>query len=126
METVTIEIDSKWVKLVRSPLYWIVAALQGVSITFAPLFLYWSGKGIFRGSRMAYRAVLLRCLFSWSAVLSAARQRSNRRIEEEKSPLIRPGRHPQTAVQAVILAITRTKRYRSALQLNHDRSREVR
>ena len=38
MEKETIEIDSKWVKIVRSPLYWVVAALQGVSITFAPLF----------------------------------------------------------------------------------------
>jgi len=47
MDKVTIEIDSKWVRIVHSPLYWIVAALQGVSITFAPLFLYWSGKGRF-------------------------------------------------------------------------------
>ena len=47
MAKVTIEIDSRWAKVVRSPLYWIVAALQGVSITFAPLFLYWSGKGMF-------------------------------------------------------------------------------
>jgi hypothetical protein len=45
--TVTIEIDARWQKIVRSPLYWIVAALQGVAITFAPLFLYWSGKGMF-------------------------------------------------------------------------------
>jgi len=43
----TIEIDSKWVKIVHSPVYWIVMTLQGVSITFAPLFLYWGGKGIF-------------------------------------------------------------------------------
>jgi len=50
MAKVTIEIDSRWAKVVRSPLYWIVAALQGVSITFAPLFLYWSGKGMFQGS----------------------------------------------------------------------------
>jgi hypothetical protein len=51
MGKVTIEIDSKWLRIVRSPLMWIVAALQGVSITFAPLFLYWSGKGHFyRGS----------------------------------------------------------------------------
>lgn len=50
MTTVTIELDSKWVKIVRSPLYWVVASLQGVSVTFAPLFLYWSGKGqFFRG-----------------------------------------------------------------------------
>ncbi|HTQ54241.1 MAG TPA: hypothetical protein VMI94_07255 [Bryobacteraceae bacterium] len=48
MERVTIEIDSRWVAIVRSPIYWIVAALQGVSVTFAPLFLYWSGKGMFQ------------------------------------------------------------------------------
>ncbi len=47
MERVTIEVDATWVKIVRSPLYWVVAALQGVSISFAPLFLYWSGKGLF-------------------------------------------------------------------------------
>jgi hypothetical protein len=47
MAKVTIEIDSRWAKVIRSPLYWVVAALQGVSITFAPLFLYWSGKGMF-------------------------------------------------------------------------------
>ena len=44
---VTIEISSVWVRIVRSPLYWLIAALQGVSISFAPLFLYWSGKGSF-------------------------------------------------------------------------------
>jgi hypothetical protein len=47
MGKVMIEVDSKWVKVVRSPLYWIVAALQGVSISFAPLFLYFAGKGMF-------------------------------------------------------------------------------
>ncbi|MGD0800269.1 MAG: hypothetical protein ABR906_03025 [Terracidiphilus sp.] len=47
MGKVTIEVNSKWVKIVRSPLYWIVAALQGVAVSFAPLFLYWSGKGFF-------------------------------------------------------------------------------
>ena len=47
MEKITIEIDAKWRRLVRSPLYYVVAALQGVAISFAPLFLYWSGKGSF-------------------------------------------------------------------------------
>jgi len=47
MKRVTIEVDARWVKIVHSPLYWTVAILQGVSITFAPLFLYWSGKGWF-------------------------------------------------------------------------------
>ena len=45
MDKVTIEISSKWAKIVRSPIYFVVAALQGVAVTFAPLFLYWSGKG---------------------------------------------------------------------------------
>ena len=45
--TVTIEIDPTWAKIVRSPVYYIVASLTGVSISFCPLFLYWSGKGMF-------------------------------------------------------------------------------
>lgn len=45
MNKITIELDSKWQKRVRSPLYYVVATLQGVAITFAPLFLYWCGKG---------------------------------------------------------------------------------
>jgi hypothetical protein len=44
---VTVEIDQKWVTMARSPIYFIVSALTGVSVTFAPLFLYWSGKGKF-------------------------------------------------------------------------------
>jgi hypothetical protein len=45
--TVNIAIDSRWVKIIRSPLYVVVSALAGVSVSFAPLFLYWSGKGKF-------------------------------------------------------------------------------
>jgi hypothetical protein len=44
MDNVTIEIDSKWVRRINSPLFIIVQALSGVSITFAPLFLYWTGS----------------------------------------------------------------------------------
>jgi len=44
---VTVEIDPKWVKITRSPIYAIVSALTGVSVTFAPLFLYWAGEGKF-------------------------------------------------------------------------------
>jgi hypothetical protein len=44
---VTVEIDQKWVRIARSPVYFIVSALTGVSVTFAPLFLYWSGTGRF-------------------------------------------------------------------------------
>ena len=45
MDKVSIEIDSRWVKIARSPVYIIIALLQPFSITFAPLFLYWSGRG---------------------------------------------------------------------------------
>ena len=44
---VTVEIDPRWVRITRSPIYFIVTALAGVSVTFAPLFLYWSGQGKF-------------------------------------------------------------------------------
>lgn len=47
MSTVSIEVDSKWVKRTRSPLYWVVATFQGVAITFAPLLLFAAGKGLF-------------------------------------------------------------------------------
>ena len=42
MGRVSIEIDTRWVKILRSPAYFII--VQGISVTFAPLFLYWSGK----------------------------------------------------------------------------------
>lgn len=44
---VVVEISPKWVSLIKSPLMWLVWALQGVAITFAPLFLYWSGRELF-------------------------------------------------------------------------------
>jgi len=45
--TVMVEIDPRLVKIVRSPIYGAISALTGVSVTFAPMFLYWSGKGKF-------------------------------------------------------------------------------
>jgi hypothetical protein len=45
--TVTLELSPVWVKITRSPLFMFVTALMGVSSTFAPLFLYWSGQGWF-------------------------------------------------------------------------------
>ncbi len=45
MGRVLVEIDSRWVKIARSPIYVVIAALQGISVSFAPLFLYWSGRG---------------------------------------------------------------------------------
>ncbi len=46
MGKVTIEVDSKWVKIVHSPLFWIMGSMQGLAIGFAPLFLYFAGKGM--------------------------------------------------------------------------------
>lgn len=51
MSKVTIEIDSRWEKIVRSPIYYIVASMQGLSVSFAPLFLYWSGRDYFPGAQ---------------------------------------------------------------------------
>ena len=45
--TVIVEIDSGWVKFVRSPVFSVVSALSGVSVSFAPYFLYLSGQGKF-------------------------------------------------------------------------------
>jgi hypothetical protein len=45
--TVTLELNPRWVKLARSPLYFLFPAGAGVSTVFAPLFLYWSGQGRF-------------------------------------------------------------------------------
>lgn len=40
MERMAIEVDEKWARTVRSPMYWVVSALTGVSVTFCPLFLF--------------------------------------------------------------------------------------
>ena len=61
MEKITIELDGKWRKIARSPLYFIVAAFQGVAITFAPLFLYWCGKG---GYFTGYEWLVVPCCFA--------------------------------------------------------------
>jgi hypothetical protein len=53
MGDVTIEIDSRWSKRVNSPLFRVVQTVQGVAVSFAPLFLYESGKGWFRNYEYA-------------------------------------------------------------------------
>ncbi len=84
MSNVTIEINSNWVRVVRSPVYWVVASLQGVSISFAPLFLYWSGKGdYFPGLRMVVTPLCFAIIFGvqlfyfllGAAVIKELRQR---------------------------------------------------
>jgi hypothetical protein len=44
METFEVPIESRWVKLVRSPFYHVIAALSGVAVTFCPAFLYEFGR----------------------------------------------------------------------------------
>ena len=44
MENINVVVDSKWVKRIYSPLYIIVQALTGISVSFAPLFLYFAGE----------------------------------------------------------------------------------
>jgi len=44
LETVTVEIDAKWIQRVRSRWFFVVAALTGVSVTFAPLYLVICGS----------------------------------------------------------------------------------
>jgi hypothetical protein len=43
-DKITIEIDAKWARRVNSPLYWPIGALTGVSVSFAPMYLYWWGQ----------------------------------------------------------------------------------
>jgi hypothetical protein len=45
MDKVSIEIDSRRVKVARSPASFTTATLEGISVSFAPLFVYWSGRG---------------------------------------------------------------------------------
>jgi hypothetical protein len=45
MSNIQVDIDEKWIKLARSPLAFIATSLSGVSVSFAPLFLYQYGAG---------------------------------------------------------------------------------
>lgn len=45
MDKVTIQIDRRWARFARSPAAWIASAFSGVSVTFAPAFLYIYGEG---------------------------------------------------------------------------------
>ena len=41
--TVTVQISEVWVRRLNSPVFYVVGALTGVSVTFAPLALLWLG-----------------------------------------------------------------------------------
>jgi hypothetical protein len=44
-EVVTVQVDAKWKRRVHSPLIFLpIAALTGVSVTFAPLYLLWCSQ----------------------------------------------------------------------------------
>jgi hypothetical protein len=84
MESVTIQIGATWANIARSPVYWIVAALQGVSVTFAPLVLYWSGRG---GYSLGNEWVIVPvCLAVMYLVPLFHFQFSNRVIQELRRP----------------------------------------
>jgi hypothetical protein len=44
LESIVVSIDSKWVRIVRSPAYFIVSALSGVAVTFFPMYMYRFGR----------------------------------------------------------------------------------
>ena len=62
-EKITVEISAKWVRRVNSPLFWMVSALSGVSITFAPLVLYQCGQGRFQDSSLWLVPVCFAAIF---------------------------------------------------------------
>lgn len=80
MNTVQVSIDSKWVKMINSPLYIIVQALTGVSVSFAPLFLYFAGEWGLRGLSKwlifisCYGIILFVFAFYMGLALSVIRQ----------------------------------------------------
>lgn len=46
MDEVTIKIDRRWAQLARSPVASIATTFSGMSVSFAPLFLYFYGQGM--------------------------------------------------------------------------------
>ncbi|MEX2285454.1 MAG: hypothetical protein WD648_00115 [Planctomycetaceae bacterium] len=42
-----VAIDSRWIRVVRSPVGYAVTILTGISVSGSPLFLYWAGQGKF-------------------------------------------------------------------------------
>ena len=60
MEKITVQIDARWQKRINSPLMYLVGALTGVSITFAPYGLYMLGQ---QGVNLWHPLVLL-CLLA--------------------------------------------------------------
>lgn len=85
MSTVTVNVDDRLVRLVRSRLFGVVAALQGVSITFAPAFLYWSGQRKFLGSEWLVVPVVLCNDFPNSSGLFPVGKRNRCRTQENVS-----------------------------------------
>ena len=55
MARVNVEISETWMRFARSPLGLAAIALSGVSVSFAPLFLFWAGQ---RGASLTSPTVL--------------------------------------------------------------------
>ena len=61
-----VEIDEKWVRLINSPMGYIAGVLSGLSLTFAPIGLYFAGRSSESvGGPMVFlcMAVILYCGF---------------------------------------------------------------
>ena len=48
MSTVTIEVDSRLLRFVRSQFFVLIPCVTGVCLTFTTLFAYWTGQGKYR------------------------------------------------------------------------------
>ena len=66
---VNVEVSPWLVRFVRSPAFYIIMALSGASVSFAPLFLYQNGQGQFYP---AYHRFLVPLLFAVIVLVPAA------------------------------------------------------
>jgi hypothetical protein len=60
VEKIAIQIDARWARFVRSPLMWIVRALEGFAVIFAPVLLFSAAMG---GFEMPGRRTILWACF---------------------------------------------------------------
>ena len=92
MDKVTIQIDAKWARRVSSPLYHVANALQGISVSFAPLFIYWCGRGrIFRGAEgvvlpLCFGTILLVGFFYMSLGVAVIRELRKHQQRSDTQP----------------------------------------
>ncbi len=85
MDKVAVQIHPSQRRFAQSPFFFVIAALQGVAITFAPLALYWCGKGQMSGlepiiAPVCFGVIFFVSLFYYmlgSAVVKELRKKSD-------------------------------------------------